>query len=133
MGKSKQRIILVPPARCFKFNFKVSTIGNPHLAGIGGIICHCIASQAGCCLVNRAELPVLRMGLRKALHLSLHGIVMECDSLCVIHWASGCCQAPWSILDAAEMLDLPRKLTASFIHVKRAANVVANGLAKKGV
>lgn len=86
-------------------------------------------------MVNRAELPALRMGLRKALHLSLHGIVMECDSLCVINWASGCCQAPWtwSILDVAEMLDLARKLTASFIHVKHAANVVADGLAKKGV
>lgn len=44
----------------------------------------------------------------------------ETMDLCVIRWALGRCKVPWSLLDEAEeVLDLARKWSASFFHVKR--------------
>lgn len=51
----------------------------------------------------------------------------EGDFFCTIRWVSRQHMALWGKLDAQEVLDLTRKLNASFNHVK----CVANKLAKK--
>lgn len=67
-----------PPTGICKLNFDGSTIGNPGLAGIGGIIQESsgsISGPIGVCIVNKPEMEAMQIGLREACRLNLRGII----------------------------------------------------------
>ena len=74
------------------------------------------------------------MSLRHAARCGLSNIIVEGDSFCAIGRASGVSKAPWCLVDVSEkVVELGTKLKASFVHIKRSANKVADGLAEAGV
>ena len=73
----------------------------------------------------------LKIGLREACQLNLHNILVDRDSFCSIRWMSGQAKAPWKLDNILEeVIDLARRLGASFFHVKQSANSKADHLAK---
>lgn len=93
------------------------------MAGMGGILCNrtdannmSFSSHAILCSSNEAEIMALR-GC-KAKYLFKH-IIVEGDSLCVIHWASGLYMPPWCLANVVEeVVDLAQHIQASSIHAK---------------
>eukprot|EP00268_Persea_americana_P034085 TRINITY_DN3370_c1_g2_i3.p1 TRINITY_DN3370_c1_g2~~TRINITY_DN3370_c1_g2_i3.p1 ORF type:complete len:167 (+),score=20.75 TRINITY_DN3370_c1_g2_i3:1551-2051(+) len=84
-----------PPLGALKLNFDGSALGNPGPAGVGGVIRneegYTILSYSGptrICSINKAELLALKIGLRKAINLHPHRLLVEGDSFCTIQWAS---------------------------------------------
>lgn len=78
-----------------KLNFDGSAIGNPGVAGIGGIIQNEKGSAilsylglAGYCSNNQAELMALNASLHKACSRNQHGLLVKGDPFCVIQWAA---------------------------------------------
>ena len=70
-----------PPSGALKLNFDGSALGNPGLAGVGGVIRNeegnTILSYSGparICSINKAELLALKTGLREAVNNLLKGI-----------------------------------------------------------
>lgn len=81
------------------------------------------------CLVNRAELWLCIWDCRE-LSVSTFRVSLWRVTHCVIHWAAGSCFALWTMTNIMEeVLDLARHCV---IHVKQAANEVADDLAKEG-
>lgn len=120
----------------FKLNFDRSSIGNPVNDRIIGIIRNWNASNVlsfstpvSRCTMNKEELLALRTGLREAIRVGLIMIQVEGNSLCVVRSISGRCKPTWLL--AEEVLKLARRLQASFSHIKRSANKVAD--AKVGI
>ena len=62
-----------------------------------------------------------------------YGAILEGDSLSVIQWCSGSSSYPWRLADWAEVQDISRRLGATFNHILRGANALANSLAREGV
>lgn len=70
----------------------------------------------------------------EAYHLGLCHTIVKDDSLCSIRGESQKCNPSWELSNAVEeVLDLARMFMASFYHVKRSANSMADSLAKGGV
>eukprot|EP00268_Persea_americana_P052256 TRINITY_DN5842_c0_g2_i3.p1 TRINITY_DN5842_c0_g2~~TRINITY_DN5842_c0_g2_i3.p1 ORF type:complete len:131 (+),score=11.11 TRINITY_DN5842_c0_g2_i3:78-470(+) len=113
----------------------VAQWGNPGQAGIGGVIRDCSShlisfpGPFGFCSINEDELLTHRMGLREASRLNLLRLLVEGNSKCVICWGTN----SWKLLDAVEeVAHLSRSLGATFSHMPRSANGVADALTMKG-
>ena len=83
---------------------------------------------------NAAEVYAMFIGCRELLSLGSYNAIMEGDSYSAIQWGSRKDSHPWRLTDLVEEVqDIAKQLEASFHHVHREANVIADALAKEGV
>ena len=83
---------------------------------------------------NEAEVFAMLVGCRELLKLDDYFSLIEGDSFSAIQWGSGKTMYPWRLTDwVEEVLDISSQLQASFLHILREANVIADGFAKEGL
>eukprot|EP00268_Persea_americana_P043745 TRINITY_DN4402_c0_g1_i3.p1 TRINITY_DN4402_c0_g1~~TRINITY_DN4402_c0_g1_i3.p1 ORF type:complete len:237 (+),score=33.87 TRINITY_DN4402_c0_g1_i3:165-875(+) len=132
---------LCPPAGVLKLNFDGSYFHDIQNGGIGGII----QDYEGKVIRNyygpvdsmnthAAKVYAMLIDCRELLSLGSYNTINEGDSHSTIQWGSGKASHPWNSTDwVEEVQDIAKQLGASFHHVHREANVMANALAKEGV
>ncbi|XXG42545.1 hypothetical protein AAC387_Pa01g2800 [Persea americana] len=83
---------------------------------------------------NAAEVYAMLIGCHELLSLGGYNAIIEGDSYSAIQWGSGKASHPWTLTDLVEEVkDIDKQLGASFHHIHREANVMADALAKEGV
>lgn len=76
----------------------------------------------------------INTGLQDAWRPSLHGILIEGDSFCVLWWAWGQVNTPRFLANIlVEVMDLANRLSVSVNHIKQSDNADAYRLAKEGI
>eukprot|EP00268_Persea_americana_P043744 TRINITY_DN4402_c0_g1_i2.p7 TRINITY_DN4402_c0_g1~~TRINITY_DN4402_c0_g1_i2.p7 ORF type:complete len:104 (+),score=30.42 TRINITY_DN4402_c0_g1_i2:3517-3828(+) len=79
---------------------------------------------------NASKVYALLIGCRELLSLGGYNAIIEGDSVSAIQWGSGKASHPYLV---EELQDIAKQLGASFHHVHREANVMADDLAKEGM
>ena len=80
---------------------------------------------------NETELFAILIGCRELLQMVGYGAILEGDSFSAIQWCSGSSSYPWRLVDwVEEVQDISRRLRATFNHILRGANIVADSLAR---
>ncbi|KAG9442213.1 hypothetical protein H6P81_018067 [Aristolochia fimbriata] len=130
-----------PPSGCIKLNFDGSSQGNPSPAGFGGVfrdhegtIFLTYAGPLGHEDSTVAEMTALLQGLR-IFRSRLQGkLLVEGDSKNVIGWCEGGVTPPWRLCYSfREILDLAKERVEGWSYIPRAANAIADSLARNGV
>ena len=133
-----------PPPSFFKLNTNESTLGNPGLAGAGGLIrksdgswCSGFIRNIGIASSFAAELWGVRDGLILAKQHNIHKIMIELDAKAVIdlllsdNYTSICCH-PLSALIIDCMSLIHSFEEARILHTHHEENFCADLLAKEG-
>ena len=130
-----------PPLGWFKLNTDGSLLGNPGLAGGGGVICNHLGEWVGgfsraidATISVQAELRALKNGLELAIDLGILNLEIEMDSLVAVELANSI--ATPNIFLSAIVTDcrslIERFELCSLKHIFREANGCADLLAKAG-
>ena len=83
---------------------------------------------------NEAELFALLIGCRELRRIGGLNPIFEDDSFSSVQWGSGEAIHPWRLADWVEEVQvISSLLDASFHHILREANTMADGLAREGV
>ena len=83
---------------------------------------------------NEAEHITLWIGCRELRTMECVNVILEGDSFSIIHWCSRKSSFPWRPAEwVKEVHDISLQLGACFNHILRAANVMADALAREGV
>ena len=83
---------------------------------------------------NEVEVYALLIRCRELEKIGGSYPIMEGDSFSTIQWAFGKAIYPWRITDwVEEVQDISKKIGASFRHILREANSMADGLSREGL
>ncbi|XP_077231884.1 uncharacterized protein LOC143864904 [Tasmannia lanceolata] len=129
-----------PPVGFSKLNFDGSSLGNPGPAGIGGVVMNsdgevvqAYSGPIGVADSNEAEVRAAYQGILLLGSERVANTIVEGDSLNVIRWLKGSAVPPWRFLHFFdEIKDITVGRSVAFQNVRRAANEVADKLAKAG-
>ena len=132
---------LSPPAGFLKLSFHGSYFHDIQKGGIGAVIQDCegkvtrnYPGLVDSMNATAAEVNAMSIGCRELLSLRSYNTIIEGDSFSAIQWGSGKASHPWRLTySVLEVQDTAKQLGASFHHVHREANVMADALAKEGV
>lgn len=81
-----------------------------------------------------SEMFALLVGCRELRQLGGYKAIIDGDYFSPIQWGSEKSSYPWILADLLEEVqDISSQLGASFLHINRGANDVADGLAREGV
>ena len=131
-----------PPNPFIKLNTDGSAIGNPRLAGAGGLLRNSLSEwisgfslHLGLTSNNMAELAVVRQGLIIAWDMGFKFIHLELNSMTVFTWLNATSNSyPTNILplisDCRNLL--ARAWEVHVLHVYCEANACADALVKRG-
>jgi ribonuclease HI len=145
-SKEKTRISIPikwvsPPLGWFKLNTDGSSLGNPGLAGGGGVICNHVGEWVGgfsraigVTTSVQVELRALKDGLKLAIDLGIFNLEIEMDSLVAVELANSITTPNiflnTIVTDCRSLME--RFDLCSLKHIFREANGCADLLAKAG-
>ena len=122
-------------------NFDGSFLKSAQRGGIGGVIRDWNGTivrnyfrPVECSDHNEARVFALLIGCHELHSMGGFNSILEGDSFSAIQWGLGKAIHPWRIADwVEEVQDISSHLGASFQHVLREDNSMADGLAREGV
>ncbi|XP_077212826.1 uncharacterized protein LOC143847935 [Tasmannia lanceolata] len=124
-----------------KLNFDGSRLGNPGPTGIGGllrnelgeVICASVG-PIGVADATEVEVCTAHQGIKLVARDCLDNVMVEGDSLNVIHWLEGSQKPPWRFdRFFYEIFNWSGSFSMVFHHVHRSANKEPDSLAGEGV
>lgn len=114
-----------PQSKMLKMNIDGASKGNPGNAGCGEFL--------GYDSNNFAEMSAMFYGLLICYPLSIHRIVIETDSMLLVHWFNKKAKPPWKCLELWKKIEkLLEYIDVTISHIYREGNGVADLLAKQG-
>ena len=131
-----------PPSPFLKLNMDGSALGNPRLAGVGGVLrdhwsrwISSFSLHVGLATNNLAELAAVRRGLEMAWDKGTKHLQLELDFKVVLTWLTNpCVNYPTNMLplicDCKNLLTLEWEVHVQ--HVYREVNGCTDALAKRG-
>lgn len=130
-----------PPENVLKFNVDGSSLGNPGVSGVGGVlrnssrqILGVFSEAAGVLWAYEAEVKAIRKALLFCKQFHYRNVLIESDSTLAVGWVASVHNRPWKLCQDLIQIDLLMSEVECLgvSHIYREANTMADHLAKSG-